>query len=134
VQGDDIGSTEKLLDIDVLDSNVDEFFIRVEVVRKDLAAKAIPEHLGHDGANLARPNYSNRLAIYASSNEACEIEVASSNTFPGLRDAPVKRNHQADCVFGNGMRRVRGHSHDGNAIMGGSLQVDVVEPGAAKGD
>ena len=104
-----------------------------QVVGDDATTEAA-EYLGSDAPDLACTHNTHGFAGEVEADESIEREVMFADTVISAVDVAVKREQEADSVFRNSVGRVGGHAHDSEAEFLGSVEIDVVETGAAQGD
>ncbi len=107
--------------------------VRVRVPHDHAHPEAL-EDLAGDLADLARPDQPDGLAVHVEADQPVEGEVHVAHAAVGLRDVPVERQREGDRVLCHGVRGVRGHPRHEQPVIGGGLEVDPVESGAAQGD
>ena len=133
VQGHDVALGEQGVEVDVPNPEVPHVVGRVRVVGLEGAAEPAQDP-GDDHPDPPRADDPHPPRAQVEAEQSVEAEVPLADPRSGPRDAAVERQHQRDGVFGDRVRRVGGHPGHGHPEVGCSVEVDVVEPGAAHRD
>ena len=114
MQGDDIRAGEKFVQRHVLEAQHPRLVTRVRIVGDDDAAETLQD-FSHYRADLSGAHDAYGPAVQLESEKAVEGEIALTHAAVCSMQFSVQGEDQADGVLGDGMGRVGGYPHDGQA-------------------
>ena len=134
VERNEVGSREQCVEFDLLDPDLDRALGRQEGVEGDDFHAQADGARGDDGADVARPDQSQRLAGDLDAHEAVLGPLAGLGALIGLGDLPRQREHHRDGVLGGGDRIAEGGVHHHHALGAGGGNIDIIHPDAGAAD
>ena len=133
MQADDVALSQDFVERQIEHTAVAEGGIGIEVGGKDTAAEA--EHdAGKDATDAAGADDAHGFALEVEAQEAIEGEIAFADAVEGAVGFAVEGKDEGDGVLGDGVGGVGGDADDGDVVLAGGIEIDVVEAGAAGGN
>lgn len=83
-----------------------EFMTVIDVVGKDFHAESFQD-FGRAETDFARPDDPRCFTVQRDAQQPLQGEVIFTNPVERPMRFTIQRHYQGDCVFGNGLRRIR---------------------------
>ena len=133
VERDDVGSGQQFVERRIGDATASQFGFGSRVECQHAAAEA--EHdLGHAAADPSGANHADRSPEEVEAEQTIQGKIALADPVVGLVQPAVEREHKADRVFRDRVRRILRHTDDRQRKPRGRRQIDLIEAGAAERD
>lgn len=133
MEADNIGGGEQIVEGLEGDAGIHKILLRPNIIGDDPATEA-EKDAADRVTDFAGADDAGRFAAEIKAHEAIEGEVGATDAVVGAMNAPIEREHEADGVFSDAVRRISGHAGDTDTVVGGGLEIDIVVTGGANGD
>ena len=134
VDGDEVGARVELVERDQLDAQARGDLVGDEGVVGDHLHAQPEGPLGDDGADVAEADDAEHLVAHLGAEPLLPLPAPRAHAGRGLRDVARQGEQQRDRVLGGGDVGSAGRVHDHDALLGGGIDVDVVDADARPAD